>query len=148
MPAIDEFDESELLFDSPSIPEPTRLSINADENGKVIVSRFLKRRGGERLSFHNFGPLWLPPVLFVPQATIDLGIFFSKATVGDKCVWNKRQAYRIIIDEKERETNGTLYYSVALGILIGAEIQNPSMYSDGASQKTVLELSGSNISGL
>jgi hypothetical protein len=140
--------ESEMFLETPSPSENLLLSIGADENGMVIVSRFLKCIGGERLSFQNFGPLWLPPVLFVPDAKINLGFLYSNAKMEKKGVWNGRPVYCIVIDEKERETRGTIYYHATTGILVGAEIEDPLFNNDGISQKTVLELSGYNISGL
>ena len=32
-----------------------------EEDNKIIVDRYMKRRNGKPLEFENFGPLWCPP---------------------------------------------------------------------------------------
>lgn len=122
--------------------------VTPDGNGRILVSRFLKRRGGHRLVLNEFGPPWLPPCQLTTSRRFELGPRFGAAIVDTIVLWRNRKVCVITIGGRESTIAGTSYYSAATGVLLKSSIVNSSTRYFSPDSSAGLVLSGSNIPGI
>jgi len=91
--------------------------ITPDDDGKILVSRFLKRRGGMPLSLADYGPVWLQPHTLKPGDTTGADLRIT----GKIDKWHGQEVCVVEMNGLQSVVRGTWYYSVKTGILIGCE---------------------------
>lgn len=123
-------------------------AITPDDNGKVLMSRFFKRRGGSRLVLNEFGPPWLPPGLLTPGHRFELGVRFGAAIVDTIAMVSGKKVCVVKIGGRETVISGINYYSMATGILFRSRVVNGSTryYSPDSTAELVLQ--STNIRGM
>jgi hypothetical protein len=119
-----------------------------DDNGKILVSRFMKRRSGMRCSLGEFGPLWLPPNILRSSKSLGFCDGFDSATVEGAGEWRGKRVVTVKASRREGAETKTWYYGEATGILVGCEITSTREEYSGSPQTALLVLDRSNIVGL
>jgi len=133
---------------SPGLFDTTEPVVSPDADGRVLASRFLKRRGGARLVLNEFGPPWLPPYQLTRGHRFDLGARFGTAVVDTVLTWRGKKVCVVTIGGKESTISGTCYYSAATGILFNSRVINSSTRYYSPDSVATLVLSASNIPGI
>lgn len=139
---------SALREKKPGLFDTTEPVVKPDPDGKILTSRFLKRRGGQRLLLNEFGPLWLPPYQLTVHRRFDLGARFGAAVVDTVLTWRNKKVCIVTIGGKESTISGTGYYSVSTGILFSSRVINSSTRYYSPDSIATLILSASNIPGI
>jgi hypothetical protein len=126
-------------------PEERPLLISPDDDGKILVSRFLKRRGGMPLSLAEYGPVWLQPHSLKPGDTTGADLRIT----GKIDKWHGQEVCVVELTGMQTVIRGTWYYSTKTGILIGCEQGDlaEDLLNPGGKPAGIL-LTESNISGL
>lgn len=130
------------LFDT---AEPV---VAPDPDGKIVTSRFLKRRGGLRLVLTEFGPPWLPPYQLTLYHRFDLGARFGTAVADTIITWHGKKLCVVTLGGKQSTISGTSYYSVASGMLFSSRVTNSSTRYYSPDSVATIMLSSSNIPGI
>jgi hypothetical protein len=122
--------------------------IAPDENGAILVSRFLRRKGGERLALSEFGPPWLPPYQLTSHRRIALGARFGAATVDSVFMWRNNRLCTVRIGNDKSTISGTSYYNASTGLLLSGAVVNSSTRYYSPDSTARIQIASSNIPGL
>lgn len=103
-------------------PEERPSLISPDDDGKILVSRFLKRRGGMPLSLADYGSVWLQPRTMKPGSQTGVDLAFGTGMTDKIDKWHGQEVYVVEMNGVQGTVRGTWYYSTKTGILIGCEL--------------------------
>lgn len=147
-PDFYDYEEVEEMINDPQSAQLPQKQILPDKNDKILVSRFLKQKGGVRLCFDEYGPLWLPKKLLKPGKKLTIEHFHDNAAVTAIAQWKEWQVFVVTLNDDGRAIKGTWYYSTKTGILVGGEFETGALESLGTTTKAGMVLTETSFSDL
>ncbi|MGD2278739.1 MAG: hypothetical protein PVH45_01425 [Candidatus Omnitrophota bacterium] len=145
------FNEISATYFEVSVEDPQGLLgrpfARPGRDGKVLVNRMMKRRGGRPLEFDELGPVWVPPATRRKGGRAGIDMVFS-GTFEDKIAdWKKWKVYAVEATIFRGAFSGTWYYDTTTGFLVGHEKKTVAT-SFFTKTPPYWILTGSNIEGL
>ncbi|MFQ5952037.1 MAG: hypothetical protein ACE5JK_01350 [Candidatus Omnitrophota bacterium] len=90
-------------------------------DGKVMVNRWMKRRGGRPLELEQLGPIWVPPAERARGGRAGIDLVFSGTFEDEITQWKGWEVYKVTATIFRGAFSGTWYYDRTTGFLVGHE---------------------------
>lgn len=109
-----------ILFSSDEDMLLNKFSKAKQDDGKVLVDKFMKRRSGKLLELKGIvGPVWIPQALRKKGRNEGIDLIFSAVQTDEVKEWRGRQVYAVTASLFRGAVSGTWYYDVNSGFLVG-----------------------------
>ncbi|HBG62338.1 MAG: hypothetical protein A2Y03_02645 [Omnitrophica WOR_2 bacterium GWF2_38_59] len=125
--------------------------VKTDQNdGKVLVDRFMKRRDGKLLMLKGvIGPVWLPENFRKKGSNEGIDLIFSAVQTDEMRKWKSVQVYAITASLFRGAISGTWYYDERSGFLVGCNAKTViSEFLSSGEDDPTLVLIETNITGV
>ena len=133
---------------NPGLFDTTEPVVSPDADGRILASRFLKRRGGSRLVLNEFGPPWLPSYQLTRGRRFDLGMRFGAAIVDSIVIWRNKILWVVSLGGRRARFRGPAITALQPEFLVCCKVINASTRYYSPDSVATLILSATNIPGI
>lgn len=89
------------------------------KDGRVMVDRYMRNRGGTTFQMKALGPMWINAATRARGGKAALDFIFSGATTGEIKKWKKWDVFEVQATIFRGAVTGTWYYDRNTGFLVG-----------------------------